>query len=164
MQRMRSRGDVEADARARASSRVCADALPSLTQAGMAMDSDINVIVKRFGIDAEFSPTAVMDPRYYGDFDLSFTLADAMDRVRDATDHFARLPVDIRNRFNNSPVELWNFVMDPRNAEESVKLGILAPEGGARLRSPSEPPPGNPPAPAAPVAPPGASPPAAPPA
>lgn len=155
MSRVRSRGDLAGDARARALACV-RDFPPSIVQASAANDCDINVLVKRFGIGAEAVPPMAADPRYYGDFDLGLTLQGALDRIVDASEKFARLPVELRNRFDNSPAQLWRFVMDPRNAEAAVEMGLLARRSPVEPRSPVGPPSGNPPPPKAAEAPSGA--------
>jgi len=146
MSRVRSRGDLEGDARARAFTRV-RDFLPTLTQASGAMDCDINVLAKRFGIGEGAMPPAAVDASYYGDFDMSLTLGEAMERVRSASEHFAKLPVAIRSRFDNSPALLWAFLNDAANVDEAVSMGLLMRRSASAGRSVAEPPPGSPPAP-----------------
>lgn len=97
----------------------------SMVQQQFAEDADINVIVRRFGLSDTVPPQA-LDPRYFGDLGEIPDLGTALRLVKDAQDKFNALPVDLRNRFQNSPALLWNFVNDPRNAEESVRLGLLA--------------------------------------
>lgn len=152
MQRMRSRGDLEANGRARALTRVC-EFEPSRTQTAMAEDCDINTIVRRFGLLGELPPPAALDPSYYGDFDMDMTLSDAIRRIEAAEQRFAELPVAVRTRFENSPAKLWDFVMDDRNREEARKLGLLGAELPSDARSASTPTSGDPSAPVAPVAP-----------
>lgn len=92
-------------------------------------DTDINVLMKRFGItDGSLLPAhaGITDPRYYGNWDESLTLRDALDRNREAEARFAQLPAKIRNRFGNDPYALWDFVTDPENGEEAITLGLLA--------------------------------------
>lgn len=152
MQRMRSRGDGEGDLRARELTRV-RDFLPSLTQEGPALDCDINVIVRRFGIDNEVMPTAVMDPRYYGDFDMDLSLGEALLRIDEASSRFSALPVAIRNRFDNSPAKLWSFVNDPANADEAVRMGLLSRQVAPQPTISPDPSSDSPPPPSAAVAP-----------
>lgn len=98
---------------------------PSLTQQQFANDANLNTIVQRFGIrDGSINP-APLDPSYYGDFTGAPDFRQALDQVRDAEEKFAALPADVRTKFRNDPVELWQFVHDPRNIAESVKLGLL---------------------------------------
>lgn len=99
---------------------------PSLTQQQFKQDADLNVIVKRFGITKAHIPApGATDPRYYGDFSDAFDLSEALHRTRTAQEHFESLPAELRNRFANDPVRLLDFVMDPENKDEAVKLGLL---------------------------------------
>lgn len=38
---------------------------------------------------------------------------------------FEKLPAKLRERFSNDPQKLMEFVSDPANADEAIKLGIL---------------------------------------
>lgn len=96
----------------------------SLVQQGPAVDADINVIVRRFGI-GESIPAPALDASFYGDVGEIPDLGSALRVVKEARDRFDALPVDIRNRFANSPARLWDFVNDPANVDESVRLGLL---------------------------------------
>lgn len=147
--RMRSRGDVYGDERARALTRVC-DMEPTKTQTAAALDCDINIIAKRFGIDVSGPlPVSAVGPEYYGDFDMGMTLVDAISMIEDAKDKFMMHPPDIRAKFNNSPAQFYDWVHDPSNFDEAVSLGLFVkpPEGSPGARSAAEPPPGSPPAP-----------------
>lgn len=97
----------------------------SLTQQHFTKDADINEIVRRFGVTDGAIPPQVMDPSYYGDFSDVPDFRAAMDRTREAQEHFNALPADLRERFANDPVRLWDFVQREENAEEAVKLGLL---------------------------------------
>lgn len=97
----------------------------SLTEQHHTPDTDINVLVARFGItDGSIRP-AVHDPSYYGDFSDEVSFREALDRVRTATENFNQLPADLRSKFDNKPAKLYAFVSDPANIEESIKLGLL---------------------------------------
>lgn len=52
----------------------------------------------------------------------------AMDIVAEARSTFAGLPAELRDRFENDPRKLLEFVHDPANLEESVQLGFIDPE------------------------------------
>lgn len=94
-----------------------------------APDADLNVLIARFGItDGSRLPAAmgIIDPAYYGDFTDLPDLRTALDRTREASDRFNSLPAQLRNRFGNDPYELYTWVTRPENAEEAVRLGLLA--------------------------------------
>lgn len=99
---------------------------PSLTQQHFAKDADLNTIVKRFGIKDGAIPPAASDHRYYGDFSDAFDFRDALDRTRDAVSKFNALPADLRAEFGNDPVFLHEWVSDPANTKEAVRLGLLS--------------------------------------
>lgn len=101
----------------------CEDA--SLTNQQFVQDADINVLVKRFGLDKVAVPSLALDARYYGDVSEVPDLRTLLDIARDAENKFMELPADLRARFDNSPAQLWAFVNDPINEEASVKLGLL---------------------------------------
>lgn len=99
---------------------------PSKTLQGPALEADINFIAKTYGLTpANYMPPEVYDPRYYGDMTDIPDLQTALDRIRDANEHFMQLPANLRRRFNDSPGYLWEFLQDPNNLKEAVQLGIL---------------------------------------
>lgn len=157
LKRARSQFDEVAAGRVRELTRVRCDD-PSLTQQSFAEDADLNVLVKRFGIDKEALPPAVFDPDYYGDVGDVPDLRTALEIVRDAQARFDALPAKLRRRFENDPAKLWEFVHDPENADEAVRLGVLfRPERPQEARSPGEPTGGKAPEGSGVGAPPGAS-------
>lgn len=110
----------------------------SLTHQSFAKDADLNTIVKRYGITDGAFPPAALDPRYFGDFTDAVDFREHLDRVRNATDRFNALPANIRAQFNNDPVELHDFVMNPANVNESVKMGLLKVQDKATDKTPPE--------------------------
>lgn len=116
--------DEDRDAEERAATDItCED--QSKTQQHFAIDADLNEIARRFGITDGAILPAVADPRFYGDFSNAVDFRTALDLTRNARERFEQLPADIRSRFHHDPVELFNFVSDPKNDEEAIKLGLL---------------------------------------
>lgn len=114
----------------------------SMTQQEFKEESDINVLVRRFGLTGDW-PQDLRMPQS-GDFSEVTDFQDAMNAVVRAQEEFMKLPGEMRARFYNDPAKLIEFMEDPRNREEAVKLGLV--------NAPPAPP--APPAPApAPVAP-----------
>lgn len=99
---------------------------PSLTQQQFTEDVDINVIMKKYGVTDGSIPPVALDPSYFGDFTDAIDFRTALDRVKDATDRFNALPADLRNRFGNDPAYLWQWVNNPANKDEAIKLKLLA--------------------------------------
>lgn len=96
---------------------------PSLTVQSQKEESDINTIVRRFGLTGEL-PQTVNIPRY-GDFQGITNYQDAMNAVIVAKGQFMELPASIRSRFNNDPQALLDFISDPQNTQEAIELGLL---------------------------------------
>lgn len=49
-------------------------------------------------------------------------------KVASATQAFENLPSVLRNRFQNEPQQLLNFIRDPKNYDEGVSLGLFQPK------------------------------------
>lgn len=88
-------------------------------------ESDINTIVKRFGLSGQL-PQNVRTP-LNEDFDGVFDYQSAMNMVLDADRAFRAMPADVRKRFGNDPAEFMDFVSVPENQEEARKLGLALP-------------------------------------
>lgn len=127
--------DDAADAVERANTDI-GDLGPSLTQQHFAKDADINEIVHRFGIGDGSIPPAPNDPRFYADFTNVVDLRSALDRTIEAVVAFDLLPARLRSRFNNNAAELYEFVTDPANESEAVRLGLLKRQATAPAGSP----------------------------
>lgn len=97
---------------------------PSLTQQQFTDDADINVIAKRFGLSEV--PVTPFDPSHFRDTTNDPDLRTVLELQNQAREDFMALPAKLRRRFHDSPQELWDFVQDPENHEEAVRLGILA--------------------------------------
>lgn len=98
-------------------------------------ESNINTIVRRFGISGKL-PDQVAMPRS-GDFTNVPDFHAAMNLVRQAQEEFVRVPADVRARFRNDPQEFMNFFENPDNYTEALKLGLVnvrppsgTPDGG----------------------------------
>ena len=103
-------------------------------------ESNINTIVRRFGISGEL-PNNLRMPQS-GDFTDAPDFHTAMNLVRQAQEEFVRVPAEIRARFNNDPARFMAFIEDGSNYDEALKLGLVnkrpdpvppsgTPEGGA---------------------------------
>ena len=89
-------------------------------------ESDINTIVRRFGLTGEL-PNDLAMPQS-GDFTNVPDFHSAMNLVRAAQDEFLRVPAEIRARFGNDPQALMAFVEDDRNYDEAKRMGFLKPD------------------------------------
>jgi len=109
----------------------------SLTQQNFTEDADLNVIARRFGINA--IPLGPLDPSHYRDTTNDPDLRDVLDYQRQAKNDFMQLPTKLRTRFHNSPSELWEFVNDPENRDEVIRLGLLSAEPAPTSPKPQAP-------------------------
>lgn len=91
-----------------------------------AKDTDINVIVKRFGLTGEL-PISRRVPLAYDFSEGGLDYRDCLDVVRNAQQSFDSMPSGLRARFNNDPRLFVEFASDPANADELRKLGGLPP-------------------------------------
>lgn len=111
----------------------------SRAQQHMKDEVDINTIVKNFGLTGQL-PTDVRVP--LGDEFQDITdFHTAVTKITQAREGFMKLPADIRTRFNNDPGNLINFLEDPNNRDEAVRMGIVnaPPAPPAPAPSPSGP-------------------------
>ncbi|WNK14124.1 MAG: internal scaffolding protein [Microvirus sp.] len=95
----------------------------SLAQQHARDESDINTIVKRFGLTGEL-PTGARMPQY-GDFTGATDYHSALNAVILADQAFMQLPADIRSRFNNDAGAFVDFCSDDNNRAEAIRLGLV---------------------------------------
>lgn len=109
------------------SSRVqltCSD--PSLAEQSSLEETDINTIVRRFGLTGQL-PTGVRQPTY-GDYTDVFDYHTAMNAIVQAEEAFMEMPAHVRTRFHNDPGEFVAFCSDEANRDEALKLGLVMPK------------------------------------
>lgn len=87
--------------------------------------ADINKIMARYektGVIIDAS--GVERKPVYGDFTEVKSYHETLGAVRRAEEAFSKLPVNVRNRFENDPQKLIDFLEDPKNNKEAVSLGL----------------------------------------
>lgn len=121
---------------------------PSRTKQSFRDECDINNIMAKYQRTGLIEAVNRIQPQYadVAGFDFQF----AMDQIVQANDMFAQLPSSVRKRFHNDPREFVEFVGNPENYDEAVRLGLMKPE----VKEPEPVP--EPPAPAPTPAPPAA--------
>lgn len=98
---------------------------PSRTQQQFKEECDVNNIIERY-VNAGIPITERTDA-IYGDFaDMPQDFGEMVNIVNDARQKFADLPSNIRDRFDNDPIKLVEFMQDETNLAEAVKLGLVA--------------------------------------
>lgn len=98
---------------------------PSLASQASADEVDINKIMARI----QKGQTVLMPngQPFYGDVSELDGLQDAIMKVQDAEDLFMQYPAQTRERFENDPVKLVEFLQDEKNYDEALKLGLVNP-------------------------------------
>jgi phage internal scaffolding protein len=103
--------------------RVSLECGPGLAQQHFKDECDVNRIL------AKYQKTGLLDHvnRFQGDYaDLSAVpdFQDSLNAVIDAQEAFMTLPSSIRKQFDNDPAQFLDFVHDPSNRDEMVKMGL----------------------------------------
>jgi phage internal scaffolding protein len=108
---------------------------PGLAQQHFKDECDVNNILRKY------QKTGLIDHvnRFQGDYaDLSDVpdFQDSLNAVIDAQEAFMTLPSSIRKQFGNDPAAFLDFVHDPDNRDEMVKMGLAkAPTGAPNSNS-----------------------------
>lgn len=98
---------------------------PTMTQQQFAVECDINDIVKRAMQTGDFSAFAATDGDFIDVSDLG-DYADAVNFINTVNDEFMTLPAELRANFDNDAGKYIDFVGNPDNLDECIKLGILS--------------------------------------
>jgi len=118
---LRTPYNYDTDAASNESGLHCEDA--SLAQQHFKDECDINNILRQFNITG-LLPEAPLSPRY-GDFTGIGDYHTALNQVIAAEDEFMSLPATLRARFENDPAQLIEFLDNPENKDEAIKLGLI---------------------------------------
>jgi len=118
---------------------------PVMVKQSFVAECDINNILKQFKLTGQIqhmSAKAALGS--YEDLPEPLDFQEALNTVKDAEQSFATLPSQIRDRFGNDPGNFLDFMSNPNNQDEIIKLGLATDS-----RPPKEPdsPPPPPPSP-----------------
>ena len=95
----------------------------SMCDGSFEKDCDINEIVRKFTKTGELTHLAKAQGAYMDVSELP-DIHEALNTVRIAEDAFNMMDSRLRERFGNDPRAFYDFVNDPQNDEEAVKLGL----------------------------------------
>lgn len=98
---------------------------PSLTVQAAKDECDINLIISRAtkGYDITHVNERVAK---YGDFtDIPTSYQEALNLVNRAEGMFMSMSPEVREKFNNDPGKMVEFIKDPKNRVEAEKLGLV---------------------------------------
>lgn len=111
---------------------------PSRTKQEFVAECDINNIIKSFKLTGQIrhiNEKASLGT--YADLPDPIDFQDALHAVKAAQASFATLPSHLRSRFANDPQQFLDFMSNPSNQDEIIKLGLAT---DRRPPSSSEPP------------------------
>ena len=95
----------------------------SLADQSQLEDSDINVLVRRFGVTGQM-PVIERLPMQ-SDFVRPMDYHTALNAIIAADDAFMELPADLRSRFDHDAGKFVAFCSDEANRDELIKLGLV---------------------------------------
>lgn len=106
----------------------------SLTQQHLKEECEVINIIKKHDRNGIIEHVQRGQARY-GDFSEVADYREALDLVRDAQEEFMTIPSDIRKKFDNDPGKFYQFVSDPDNKDELIKMGFINPKDVAEPSS-----------------------------
>lgn len=99
---------------------------PSMTKQNFAKECDINNIIKQYRVTGQLAHISAKAAQgSYRDLPDPLDFQESMNIVLAAEDSFSTLPAKVRDRFGNDPGQFLEFMADPKNREEAVKLGLV---------------------------------------
>lgn len=96
----------------------------SLAQQQFKEESDINFIANKFALTGE-APQLPDGFQWGARFDQVFDYQTAMNAVVAGERAFMTLPAKVRKEFDNDPQKLLEFLEEPKNKDEAIRLGLI---------------------------------------
>lgn len=87
---------------------------------------DVNKIIRKYDRNGLISHVSRFEAQFGDVSGLEFKAM--QDKVLHAKEEFNKLPSKIRNRFQNSPQKLLQFMDDANNRDEAIELGLINPQ------------------------------------
>lgn len=120
---------------------------PSRTKRAHLAECDINNILKQFRATGQITHMRANAARgMYTELPDPIEFQEALNVVLESERSFASLPSQVRSRFHNDPQEFLEFMSDPVNQDEAIKLGLAvdkrqpqAQAAGGGLKPPEKP-------------------------
>lgn len=126
----------------------------TMTKQSFVAECDINNILKQYKQTGMIRHmTANAQQGMYADLPDEVDFQASMNMVIQAEMAFASLPSKVRARFHNSPQDFLEFMGNPDNQDEAIRLGLATRKPETEAGGSSPPPPPNPPVAAAGAAP-----------
>lgn len=96
---------------------------PTLAMQQFKDEVDVNNIMKKYRVTGVL-PVTGKTGRYLDVSDLP-NYQESLEIVMKAEDSFNSLSAEVRKRFDNDPQLLFDFLKDPKNKDEAIKLGLI---------------------------------------
>lgn len=106
----------------------------SLTHQCFSDAADVNKIMSRW-LNGGPPPVSDAARAVFKDVSHGRDFQESLHLVMEVQESFDSLPADLRSQFKNDPALLLDFVSDPRNEAECVKLGLLEGDSSSTLNS-----------------------------
>lgn len=97
---------------------------PGLTKQSFAGEVDINKIIAGYEKTGMVTHLNSKEP-FYGDVSEIGDYEHCLEVVKEAEELFGAMEAKVREKFKNDPAEMIDFLEDPSNIEEAVKLGMV---------------------------------------
>lgn len=98
---------------------------PSRTKQSFREKVNVNSIVARYNKTGMVDHVSSKTP-FYGDVSNIASYQEALAVVASANDLFNAMDSRVRERFANDPLRMIQFLQDPSNLDEAIKLGMVA--------------------------------------
>jgi len=99
----------------------------SKTQIQFQKQCDVNNIIAKYKKTGSITHVRNVQEGVYADLSKLPDYQEALNTVIQANVTFEAMPAHIRNRFQNSPQKLLEFLGDNQNKDEAIKLGLINP-------------------------------------
>lgn len=88
-------------------------------------ECDVNLIVAKFQKTGIVAHRQQYEPQY--DDATPVDYQEALNLVNSANQMFMDLPSSLRKQFDHNPAEFYEFVQNPDNQEQLIKMGLATP-------------------------------------
>ena len=96
---------------------------PSKTDQQYKDDCDVNEIIRRYKKDGIVPHVKNINAQFADVSDIP-SLMEGIERIDAAKEEWLKVPASIRKKHGNSVVNFYNWLADPANQDEAVKLGL----------------------------------------
>ena len=98
---------------------------PSRTCQEFKDECDVNNILRNYVSTGVLTHVSDKEP-VFGDFsEVPSDYGEALALIQRSREQFEALPSEVRERFDNQPVNLIKFLQDEKNKDEAIKLGLV---------------------------------------